>query len=58
MLLLFDIDGTLLGGTRQAVGEAMLAALREVHGIDVGVIRTRFTTAIPDLELYETLRGG
>jgi hypothetical protein len=24
---------------------------------DVGVIRTRLTTAIPDLELYETLRG-
>jgi phosphoglycolate phosphatase len=44
VLLLFDIDGTLLGGTRQAVGEAMLAALREVHGIDVGVIRTRIDT--------------
>ena len=44
MLLLFDIDGTLLEGTRQAVGEAMLAALREVHGIDVGVIRTRIDT--------------
>jgi phosphoglycolate phosphatase len=44
VLLLFDIDGTLLEGTRQAVGEAMLAALREVHGIDVGVIRTRIDT--------------
>ena len=44
MLLLFDIDGTLLGGTRHAVGEAMLAALRDVHGIDVGVIRTRIDT--------------
>jgi phosphoglycolate phosphatase-like HAD superfamily hydrolase len=44
VLLLFDIDGTLLGGTRQAVGEAMLAALRDIHGIDVGVIRTRIDT--------------
>ncbi|MGZ4288071.1 MAG: HAD family hydrolase, partial [Solirubrobacteraceae bacterium] len=44
MLLLFDIDGTLLEGTRQAVGGAMLAALSEVHGIDVGVIRTRIDT--------------
>ncbi len=44
LLLLFDIDGTLLEGTRQAVGEAMLAALTEVHGIDVGVIRTRIDT--------------
>ena len=44
MLLLFDIDGTLLEGTRRAVGEAMLGALREVHGIDVGVIRTRIDT--------------
>jgi phosphoglycolate phosphatase-like HAD superfamily hydrolase len=44
VLLLFDIDGTLLEGTRRAVGEAMLAALREVHGIDVGEIRTRIDT--------------
>jgi phosphoglycolate phosphatase-like HAD superfamily hydrolase len=44
VLLLFDIDGTLLEGTRQAVGEAMLAALTEVHGIDVSVIRTRIDT--------------
>lgn len=44
MLLLFDIDGTLLEGTRQAVGKAMLAALREVHEIDVGMIRTQIDT--------------
>ncbi|MGZ4184696.1 MAG: HAD family hydrolase [Solirubrobacteraceae bacterium] len=44
MLLLFDIDGTLLEGTTQAVGQAMLAALAEVHGIDVGVIRTQIAT--------------
>jgi phosphoglycolate phosphatase len=44
VLLLFDIDGTLLEGTRRAVGEAMLAALREVHGIDAGQIRTRIDT--------------
>jgi hypothetical protein len=28
-----------------------------LEDFDVGVIRTRFTTAIPDLELFETLRG-
>jgi phosphoglycolate phosphatase-like HAD superfamily hydrolase len=44
MLLLFDIDGTLLEGTRRAVGEAMLVALREVHGIDADQIRTRIDT--------------
>jgi len=44
VLLLFDIDGTLLQGTTQPVGEAMLSALSEVHGIDVGVIRTRIAT--------------
>jgi phosphoglycolate phosphatase len=44
VLLLFDIDGTLLGGTTQPVGAAMLSALSEVHGIDVGVIRTRIAT--------------
>ena len=44
MLLLFDIDGTLLGGTTQPVGAAMLTALSEVHGIDVGVIRTQIAT--------------
>lgn len=44
VLLLFDIDGTLLQGTRQPVGEAMLAALREVHGVDPGVIGTQIET--------------
>jgi phosphoglycolate phosphatase-like HAD superfamily hydrolase len=44
VLLLFDIDGTLLGGTTQPVGAAMLSALSEVHGIDVGVIRTQIAT--------------
>jgi phosphoglycolate phosphatase-like HAD superfamily hydrolase len=44
VLLLFDVDGTLLEGTRQPVGQALLEALREVHGIDVGVIRTRIET--------------
>jgi phosphoglycolate phosphatase len=42
--LLFDIDGTLLGGTTQPVGQAMLAALTEVHGIDAAAIRTQIAT--------------
>ena len=45
MLLLFDIDGTLLQGTAPLVGEAMAAALREVHGVDTSLIRTGIPTA-------------
>ena len=45
VLLLFDIDGTLLEGTAPLVGEAMSAALREVHAIDTSAIRTYIPTA-------------
>lgn len=45
MLLLFDIDGTLLEGTAPLVGAAMTAALREVHGVDTRVVRTPIPTA-------------
>ncbi|MGO9881385.1 MAG: HAD family hydrolase [Solirubrobacteraceae bacterium] len=45
LLLLFDIDGTLLEGTAQLVGEAMSAALREVHGVDTSLIGTHIPTA-------------
>lgn len=34
MLLLFDIDGTLLSGAAKAHAAALHAALREVHGVD------------------------
>ncbi len=34
MLLLFDIDGTLVAGATNAHRDALYAALREVHGID------------------------
>lgn len=34
LLLLFDIDGTLVSGATDAHRDALLAALREVHGID------------------------
>ncbi len=43
--VLFDIDGTLLDGTTHAVGEAMRAALEEVHGVDTSLIRTKIATA-------------
>jgi phosphoglycolate phosphatase len=45
VLVLFDIDGTLLEGTEQPVGEAMRAALKEVHGVDTRAIRTQIATA-------------
>jgi phosphoglycolate phosphatase len=34
LLLLFDIDGTLLAGATKAHREALQAALREVHGVE------------------------
>jgi phosphoglycolate phosphatase len=45
VLLLFDIDGTLLEGTTPLVAAAMRAALSKVHGVDTRVIRTRIETA-------------
>jgi phosphoglycolate phosphatase-like HAD superfamily hydrolase len=45
VLVLFDIDGTLLEGTTQPVGEAMSAALRAVHGVDTRFMRTQIVTA-------------
>jgi len=44
VLVLFDIDGTLLEGTSQPVGEAMRAALQEVHGVDTRLIRRQIET--------------
>ena len=57
--------GQVLSGAREESG-APAAPIALFDGIalckllednDVGVVRTRFTTAIPDLELFETLRG-
>ncbi len=45
VLLLFDIDGTLLDGTASPPGQAMNAALKEVHGVDTGAIRSEIATA-------------
>jgi phosphoglycolate phosphatase-like HAD superfamily hydrolase len=39
MLLLFDIDGTLVKGASQAHATALLEALHNIHGIDVDGIR-------------------
>ena len=45
MLVLFDIDGTLLDGATRPAGEAMSLALKEVHGVDTSSIRTHIPTA-------------
>jgi phosphoglycolate phosphatase-like HAD superfamily hydrolase len=45
VLLLFDIDGTLLQDTTRPVAEAMREALGDVHGIDTTLIRTQIETA-------------
>jgi phosphoglycolate phosphatase-like HAD superfamily hydrolase len=40
VLLLFDIDGTLLAGATEAHREALLAALVTVHGVDPRALHT------------------
>jgi hypothetical protein len=58
--------GQVLSGAREEAGAPAapialfdgIALCRMLEENDVGVVRTRFTTSIPDLELYETLRGG
>ncbi len=58
--------GQVLSGAREEAGAPAapitlfdgMSLCRMLEENDVGVIRTRFTTAIPDLELYEMLRGG
>ncbi|MBX3226683.1 MAG: restriction endonuclease [Labilithrix sp.] len=58
--------GQVLSGAREESGAPAapialfdgVALCRLLEENDVGVLRTRLTTAIPDLELYETLRGG
>ena len=58
--------GQVLSGAREEAGAPAapialfdgISLCRMVEESDVGVVRTRFTTAIPDLELYETLRGS
>lgn len=59
--------GQVLSGAREEAGAPAAAPIALYDGLslcrlleenDVGVVRTRLTTAIPDLELYESLRGG
>ena len=58
--------GQVLSGAREESGAPAapialfdgVALCRLLEDNDVGVIRTRHTTAIPDLELFEILRGG
>jgi phosphoglycolate phosphatase-like HAD superfamily hydrolase len=45
LLLLFDIDGTLVGRAAGAHSEALLHALREVHGIDAHDLRSQISPA-------------
>jgi phosphoglycolate phosphatase len=45
LLLLFDIDGTLLAGATRAHSRALTAALLEVHGVDARDVRTKIGPA-------------
>ncbi len=58
--------GQVLSGAREEAAAPGAAPITLFDGVavcklleegDVGVIRTKLTTAIPDLELYDTLRG-
>jgi hypothetical protein len=58
--------GQVLSGAREEAGAPGaapvalydgIAVCRLLEELEVGVVKTRFTTAIPDLELLETLRG-
>lgn len=58
--------GQVLSGAREEAGATGASPIALFDGVslcrvlednDVGVVRTRISTAIPDLELYETLRG-
>jgi phosphoglycolate phosphatase-like HAD superfamily hydrolase len=45
LLLLFDIDGTLVGRATEAHREALHAALLEVHGVDARTVRHSISPA-------------
>jgi phosphoglycolate phosphatase-like HAD superfamily hydrolase len=45
LLLLFDVDGTLLRGATDAHRDALHAALHEVHGIDAARVRSTLAPA-------------
>lgn len=45
MLLLFDIDGTLMRGASAAHADALRRALKNVHDVDVERIRLTITAA-------------
>ncbi|MGO9957944.1 MAG: haloacid dehalogenase-like hydrolase [Solirubrobacteraceae bacterium] len=45
LLLLFDIDGTLVGRAAGAHSEALRQALREVHGVDTNELRSQISPA-------------
>jgi phosphoglycolate phosphatase-like HAD superfamily hydrolase len=45
MLVLFDVDGTLLAGATDAHRDALHAALREVHGVDARAARAPLSPA-------------
>ena len=45
MLLLFDIDGTLLSGATGAHSRALDEAIREVHGVSTDDLRSKIGPA-------------
>ncbi|HET6868651.1 MAG TPA: haloacid dehalogenase-like hydrolase [Solirubrobacteraceae bacterium] len=45
MLVLFDIDGTLLTGATRAHSQALDAAIREVHGVNPAGVRSHIAPA-------------
>ena len=55
MLLLFDIDGTLLHGATDAHRDALRAALLEVHGVDGSTVRPASPAGRTDGEIARAI---
>ncbi len=45
LLLLFDIDGTLVGQAAEAHAQALREAIQEVHGVDARTVRSQISPA-------------
>ena len=55
MLILFDVDGTLVRGATEAHGEALHRALCEVHGVNTAAIRVAEPAGRTDAEIARLL---
>jgi phosphoglycolate phosphatase-like HAD superfamily hydrolase len=55
MLLLFDVDGTLVRGATEAHSQALRAAIHEVHGVRTGSVKVTEPAGRTDSEIARVL---